>query len=51
MSTHHEEIEKDQYDKINTLAAKVEGLTSAVDGRLSPVIVTDWNWKALKSSR
>lgn len=23
----------------------------AVDGRLSPVIVTDWNWKALKSSR
>lgn len=23
----------------------------AVDGRLSPVIVTDWNWKALKSER
>lgn len=27
----HDDIEKDQYDKINTLAAKVEGLTSAVD--------------------
>lgn len=31
MPTHHDDIEKDQYDKINTLAAKVEGLTSAVD--------------------
>lgn len=31
MPTHHDNIEKDQYDKINSLAAKVEGLTSAVD--------------------
>ena len=23
----------------------------AVDGRLSPVVVTDWNWKSLKSER
>ena len=30
-ATRHDDIEKDQYDKINTLAAKVEGLTSAVD--------------------
>lgn len=31
MSTNHEEIEKDQYNKINSLTARVEGLTAAVD--------------------
>lgn len=31
MPTHHDDIEKDQYEKINSLAAKVEGLTAAVD--------------------
>ena len=31
MPTHHDEIEKDQYEKLNALAARVEGLTSAVD--------------------
>lgn len=30
MSTNHDAIEKDQYDKINSLVARVEGLTAAV---------------------
>lgn len=31
MPNHHEEIEKDQYEKINGLTARVEGLVAAVD--------------------
>lgn len=31
MGTHHDEIEKDQYDKINALSANVAGLASAVE--------------------
>ena len=31
MSTNHDAIEKDQYEKLNALTTKVEGLTSAVD--------------------